>query len=125
MTKVLVIEDSPTELMLMAKWCKEAGYDAVTAATGEEGLRRAKEDRPDIILLDVVMPDRNGFQIARDLKKDQSTAGIPIIIVSTKGEQIDIMWGKKQGAIEYLVKPVNAAQLTAAIKRVLAGGATA
>ena len=120
MAVVLIIDDSPTELHLFQKMLEKAGFDTLVADSGEEGLRKAKSSRPDCILMDVVMPGMNGFQATRKLTQDSDTAGIPVIMITTKDQETDKIWGMRQGAVEYLVKPVDAKQLVAKINAVMA-----
>ena len=120
MAVVLIIDDSPTELHLFQKMLESGGFETLVADSGEEGLRKAKSARPDCILMDVVMPGMNGFQATRKLTRDADTAGIPVIMITTKDQETDKIWGMRQGAVEYLVKPVDAKQLVAKINAVMA-----
>jgi len=104
---VLVVDDSPTDLHLLSGMLTKNGYTVITAGSGEEAIDRAKADRPDLILLDIVMPGMNGFETTRALSKDPQTGSIPVLIVSTKGQETDRVWGMRQGAKGYLVKPVD------------------
>lgn len=97
------------------------GFDTLVADSGEEGLRQAKTSRPDCILMDVVMPGMNGFQATRKLTRDPDTAAIPVIMVTTKDQETDKIWGMRQGAVEYIVKPVAEQQLVATINQAMAG----
>ena len=132
MASILIIDDSPTEVQTLTNILEPAGYDVYTAESGEEGVQEAKsltpKDsspkglaplKPDLILMDVVMPGMSGFQATRSLSKDPKTCNIPIIIVSTKDQQTDRMWGMRQGAKAYLVKPVNPAELLSAVEKAL------
>ena len=121
MAVILIIDDSPTELHLFQSMLEKSGFDTLVADSGEEGLRQAKLSHPDCILMDVVMPGMNGFQATRKLTQDSDTAGIPIIMITTKDQETDKIWGMRQGAVEYLVKPVGAKQLAAQINAVMAG----
>jgi twitching motility two-component system response regulator PilH len=121
MAVILIIDDSPTELHLFQKMLEKNGFDTLVADSGEEGLRKARTSRPDCILMDVVMPGMNGFQATRKLTQDSATAGIPVIMITTKDQETDKIWGMRQGAVEYLVKPVDAKQLVAKINAVMAG----
>jgi twitching motility two-component system response regulator PilH len=121
MAVVLIIDDSPTELHLFQSMLEKSGFDTLVADSGEEGLRQAKLSRPDCILMDVVMPGMNGFQATRKLTQDSDTAGIPVIMITTKDQETDKIWGMRQGAVEYLVKPVGAKQLAAKINAVMVG----
>ena len=121
MAVVLIIDDSPTELHLFQNMLEKNGFDTLVADSGEEGLRQAKTSRPDCILMDVVMPGMNGFQATRKLTRDPDTAAIPVIMVTTKDQETDKIWGMRQGAVEYIVKPVAEQQLVATINQVMAG----
>ena len=121
MAVILIIDDSPTELHLFQKMLEKNGFDTLVADSGEEGLRQAKLRRPDCILMDVVMPGMNGFQATRKLTQDADTAGIPVIMITTKDQETDKIWAMRQGAVEYIVKPVDAEQLVARINAVMAG----
>jgi len=120
MSTVLIIDDSPTELHLFQSMLEKNGFDTLVADSGEEGLRQAKQARPHCILMDVVMPGMNGFQATRKLSKDPDTSDIPVIIITTKDQETDKIWGMRQGAVEYLVKPVSEKQLVEMINTVMA-----
>ena len=105
--KILVADDSPTELQLMVEPLIARGYQVITAANGNEALKTAQQERPALILLDVLMPGKNGFQVCRQLKADPATSDIKVIMVSSKNQESDRFWGLKQGADEYLAKPFN------------------
>lgn len=111
MAKILIVDDSPTELHVLAKILQHAGHDALTASDGEAGIVAAKAQGPDVILMDVVMPGINGFQATRKLSRDPQTQHIPILMVTTKDQQTDREWGIRQGAKGYLVKPVDGREL--------------
>ena len=112
---ILVVDDSPTDRQYLKDLLVKGGYTVTTAESAEQALLQVKEQRPDLVLMDVVMPGLNGFQATRALSKDSSTKDIPVIIVSTKGQETDRVWGMRQGARDYLVKPVSAADLLAKI----------
>ena len=120
MATVLIIDDSPTELHLFQNMLEKAGFDTLVADSGEEGIRQAAATRPDCILMDVVMPGMNGFQATRKLTRDPQTANIPVIMITTKDQETDKIWGMRQGAVEYLVKPVEDKELVAKIHSVMA-----
>jgi twitching motility two-component system response regulator PilH len=120
-SKVLIVDDSPTETYKMETILKKHGYKVVKAENGEDGVETAKKELPDVVLMDVVMPGLNGFQATRLLTKAKETSHIPVIIVTTKDQPTDKLWGKRQGAKGYLVKPVDDNQLIDTIKQVLAG----
>lgn len=114
--KILVVDDSPTERAFLEGLLVKAGYSVVVANSGEEGVEKAKADLPDLILMDVVMPGLNGFQATRAITRDDSTKHIPVFICTTKDQETDKIWGMRQGAKDYLVKPVNSAELISKIK---------
>ncbi|MCH8116767.1 MAG: response regulator [Proteobacteria bacterium] len=120
MAVVLIIDDSPTELHLFQNMLEKNGFETLVADSGEAGLRQARTSRPDCILMDVVMPGMNGFQATRKLNRDPATSGIPVIIVTNKDQATDKIWGMRQGAVEYLVKPIGEQQLVAKINAVTA-----
>lgn len=120
MAVVLIIDDSPTELHLFQNMLEKNGFETLVADSGEAGLRQARTSRPDCILMDVVMPGMNGFQATRKLNRDPATSGIPVIIVTSKDQATDKIWGMRQGAVEYLVKPIGEQQLVAKINAVTA-----
>ena len=120
MSVILIIDDSPTELHLFQNMLEKSGFSTLVADSGEEGLRQAKASRPDCILMDVVMPGMNGFQATRKLTQDPDTSNIPVIMITTKDQETDKIWGMRQGAVEYLVKPIDGEQLVAKINAVMA-----
>lgn len=113
MPLVLIVDDSPTELHVMQKALQKHGYKTAAAADGAEGVRLAREMNPDLIFMDVVMPGMNGYQATRMLCSDPRTRAIPIVMVTTKGQETDKIWGLRQGAVDYMVKPVTPDQLVA------------
>jgi twitching motility two-component system response regulator PilH len=116
---ILVVDDSPTEVHIFKKILEKQGYRILVAQDGQEGVDMANQVGPDLIIMDVVMPVLNGFQATRQLKNNDKTAAIPVIMVTTKDQQTDINWGMRQGANEYLVKPVAPAELLNKIKALL------
>jgi twitching motility two-component system response regulator PilH len=108
---ILVVDDSPTERHILLEILTKSGYKVATAASGEEVVAMSKEIMPDLILMDVVMPGQDGFNATRTIAKSAATKHIPIIICSTKGQVTDKIWGMRQGAKGYLVKPIKAAEL--------------
>ena len=120
MAVILIIDDSPTELHLFQNMLQKNGFETLVADSGEDGLRQARLSQPDCILMDVVMPGMNGFQATRKLNQDPETAGIPVIIITSKGQETDRIWGMRQGAVEYLVKPIRENDLVARINAVMA-----
>lgn len=108
---ILVVDDSPTERFMTVDILSKAGYQVITAENAEEGIAKAKTMHPDLIVMDVVMPGMNGYQATRTLKKTVETKDIPIIVCTSKGQETDKIWGIRQGASDYLVKPVKAQEL--------------
>jgi len=119
MAVVLIIDDSPTELHLFQHMLEKSGFKTLVADCGEDGIRQAKAAAPDCILMDVVMPGMNGFQATRKLTQDPGTANIPVILITTKDTDTDKIWGLRQGAVDYLVKPVDDKQLVDKINAAL------
>ena len=113
--KVLVVDDSPTERHVLVELLTKNGYQVITAESGEEGIEKAKSELPDLVLMDVVMPGLNGYQATRTLTRDEATKHIPIIVCTSKGQETDKIWGLRQGALDYLVKPVNGEELLSKI----------
>lgn len=120
MTDVLIIEDSPTDAQAYSGLLREHGFDVSTAANGEEGLELASSLKPDVILMDIVMPGVNGFQATRELCRRDETSDIPIIMLSTKNQQTDRIWGLRQGAVDYLTKPISRRTLVESVEAALA-----
>ena len=118
---VLVVDDSPTEQHILKNILEKAGFQVETACDGKEGIEQAKRLKPNLILMDVVMPVLNGFQATRKLSEDAETADIPVIMVTTKDQETDKRWGLRQGADDYLVKPVTAQDLLQRVRAVLGG----
>ncbi len=119
MARVLIVDDSPTETYKLTSMLEKNGHAVVTAETGEDGVSIAKKELPDVVLMDIVMPGLNGFQATRQLKKNSETANIPVIIVTTKDQETDRVWGLRQGAKAYLTKPIEEKVLMDAITNVL------
>jgi twitching motility two-component system response regulator PilH len=117
---ILIVDDSPTEVHVMQRALERSGYRTAVASDGREGLRLAREMRPDLIFMDIVMPGMNGYQATRALISDPDTRGIPVILVSSKGQPTDLIWGLRQGAVDYLVKPVSAQELVEKAQALLA-----
>lgn len=113
---VLVVDDSPTDTHVLTEMLKKNGFDVITAASGEEGIETAKAQKPDLIVMDVVMPGMSGFEATRSITRDPDTSGIPVIICTTKDQETDKAWGLRQGAKDYVVKPVSEGDLIAKIK---------
>lgn len=114
--KILIVDDSPTERAFLEGVLVKSGYTVVVATSGEDGVERAKAEIPDLILMDVVMPGLNGFQATRAITREETTKHIPVFICTTKDQETDKIWGMRQGAKDYIVKPVNANDLLAKIK---------
>lgn len=114
---ILVVDDSPTDLGLITAALGGQGYEILTAADGEEAIRLAGERRPALILLDVVLPKKNGFQVCRQLKTSTETGDVKIVLVSSKNQDSDRFWGLKQGADAYLAKPFDDRELLATVSR--------
>ncbi len=119
MAVVLIVDDSPTEVHVLKTVLEKNGFQVLTADSGEEGLTIARDSKPDAIIMDVVMPGMSGFQATRQLSKDAETASIPVVIVTTKDQETDKIWGMRQGAVDYLVKPVTEQQIVEKIRSVL------
>ena len=116
MAVVLIVDDSPTEQHVMSRVLEKSGFETLLASDGNEAIAIAEQTRPDLILMDVVMPGMNGFQATRQLTKNPLTASIPVIIVSSKDQESDRAWGLRQGAVEYLMKPFADNELLATVK---------
>ena len=114
--KVLIVDDSKTELMFMTDLLQKNGMSVRTAEGADEAFRRLSEEKPDLILMDVVMPGQNGFQLTRSINRTPEYADIPIIICTSKSLETDRVWGMRQGARDYITKPVDAAELFVKIK---------
>jgi twitching motility two-component system response regulator PilH len=113
--KILVVDDSPTQRFFIADLLSRQGYQVVTAENGDDAIEKIRIDRPSLIVMDVVMPGRSGFQITRALTRDPETQSIPVILCTTKGTETDRIWGLRQGARDYVTKPVDADELLAKI----------
>ena len=122
MTHILIIDDSPTEVHVFKNMLMKNKIEVSVATNGEEGIEKAIQIKPDCILMDVVMPGKNGFQATRDLSRNPATSAIPVIIITTKDQETDKIWGMRQGARDYIVKPAVESDLIARINKVLAVG---
>jgi twitching motility two-component system response regulator PilH len=120
MPLILIVDDSPTEVHVMKKALEKHGFQTAVANDGAEGIRLAREMHPDLIFMDIVMPGMNGYQATRTLANDPNTRSIPIVMVTSKGQETDKIWGLRQGAIDYMVKPVSPDQLVAKAQATLA-----
>jgi two-component system, chemotaxis family, response regulator PixH len=116
----LVVDDSATERAIITGCLQEVGINVSVALSGEEALAKIQQDSPDLIVLDVVLPGRSGFEICRELKSSDQTNKIPIILCSTKGTEIDKFWGMKQGANAYILKPINQEELIGKVQELIA-----
>jgi twitching motility two-component system response regulator PilH len=112
---VLVVDDSPTDRQYLSDILAKNGYKVSTAESAEEAIAKVKQLKPDLVLMDVVMPGQNGFQATRELSKNDVTKHIPVIICTTKGQETDRVWGMRQGARDYIVKPISQVDLLAKI----------
>jgi twitching motility two-component system response regulator PilH len=112
---ILLVDDSRTELHFVSSLLVKRGYSVRTAENGTQALRQLEEQVPDLIMMDVVMPGQNGFQLTRTITRDPRYAGVPVIMCSSKNQETDKVWGLRQGACDYIVKPVNAEELSAKI----------
>lgn len=119
MAKILVVDDSPTQLANMVRICEAQGHQTVTATNGMQGVELARTEHPDLILMDVVMPELNGFQATRKITRDPETQHIPVVLVTTKDQDTDKVWGERQGAAGYIIKPPQEAELVAKIRELL------
>jgi len=125
MAHILIVDDSPTEVMMLSDIVRKGGHRVSTASTAAEGITLARDQRPDLILMDIVMPEMNGFQATRSLSRDPLTAEIPVIIVTNKTMETDRAWGMRQGARDFVVKPVRERDLLDRIGSLLTGGGAA
>ena len=114
--KILLVDDSKTELHYLSGLLGKRGYAVRCAENGEEAMRRLGEEKPDLILMDVVMPGQNGFQLTRSITRDPRFAGVPVIMCTSKNQETDKVWGMRQGDRDYIVKPVNADEIVAKIQ---------
>ena len=113
--KILIVDDSPTERYFLTDILVKNGFSVSTAENGEEAIVKIKADKPHLILMDVVMPGQNGFQVTRAISRDPETQDVPIIICTSKGQETDRIWGLRQGARDYVVKPVDPQELLSKI----------
>ena len=118
MAKILIVDDSPSQLLGIQRIVEKLGHESITAEDGAAGVEVAKRELPDMVLMDVVMPNLNGFQATRTLKREASTQHIPVILVTTKDQDTDRMWGMRQGAKAYITKPFSESELSKVIARV-------
>ena len=113
--KILIVDDSPTERHVLNDMLTKSGFEVVASDNGEDAILKAKSLKPDLILMDVVMPGLNGFQATRAISRDPATSTIPVILCTSKSQQTDKIWGMRQGARDYVVKPVDRDELLAKI----------
>ncbi|WAT13941.1 twitching motility response regulator PilH [Xanthomonas fragariae] len=118
MARILIVDDSPLQLLGIQRIVEKLGHETITAADGAAGVEAAKSSLPDLVLMDVVMPNLNGFQATRMLKREPTTQHIPVILVTTKDQDTDRMWGMRQGARAYITKPFSEDELLEVIERV-------
>ena len=122
MARILIVDDSPSQLMGIRRIVEKLGHEALTAEDGAAGVEVAKREIPDLILMDVVMPNLNGFQATRSITREPSTSHIPVILVTTKDQDTDRVWGMRQGAKAYITKPFGETELADVIQEWLGGG---
>lgn len=119
MASVMVVDDSPTDKAQLRLFLKRGGYEVLEAETGQDAIESIRKNRPDCVIMDVVMPGMNGFQATRTLAHDDATADIPVIVVSSKSQETDRLWALRQGAKAYIVKPVKQADLITKVRSVI------
>lgn len=119
MARVMIVDDSPTDVQNIRSMLLKAGHQPIEASGGQDALDRIQKEKPDLVIMDVVMPGVNGFQATRQLARDPLTTKIPILVVSSKSQESDRMWALRQGAKDYLVKPIKEAELLAKLKVLL------
>ena len=123
MARILIVDDSPSQLMGIRRIVEKLGHEALTAEDGAAGVEAAKRELPDLILMDVVMPNLNGFQATRSITREPSTKHIPIVLVTTKDQDTDRVWGMRQGAKAYITKPFSETELADIIQQMLGADA--
>lgn len=121
MARILIVDDSPSQLLGIRRIVEKLGHEAISAEDGAAGVEVAKQELPDLILMDVVMPNLNGFQATRTISKNPETSHIPIILVTTKDQETDKVWGMRQGARAYVTKPIREEDLVKTLKEFLPG----
>ena len=119
MSIVLVVEDTPSELELISNYLRDSGYTVIGATDAKEALNKVLKQKPDVVVTDVVMPGMSGFELCRTLKKNPVTEQLPIIICSSKNQEIDRFWGMKQGANAYLAKPIDQEEFVRTVKQLI------
>ena len=121
MARILIVDDSPSQLMGIRRIVEKLGHEAITAEDGAQGVELARRELPDLVLMDVVMPNLNGFQATRSICRDEATRHIPVVLVTTKDQDTDRVWGMRQGARAYITKPFNEVDLGEVIAQLLPG----
>lgn len=121
MARILIVDDSPSQLVGLKRVVEKLGHETLTAEDGAAAVETAKAEIPDLILMDVVMPNLNGFQATRTISRDEATKHIPVVLVTTKNQETDKVWGARQGAKAYITKPVDEGELAKTIKDLLPG----
>ena len=116
MSKILVVDDSPTEIFQFKEMLEGLGHEVITADNGRDGVKMAVNEQPDVVLMDIVMPDMNGFQATRQIARGADTKHIPVIIISSKNQETDKVWGQRQGAKGYITKPVDTSELVSVMQ---------
>ncbi|KAF1710546.1 two-component system response regulator [Pseudoxanthomonas kalamensis DSM 18571] len=119
MARILIVDDSPSQLLGIQRIVEKLGHESLTAEDGATGVEVAKRELPDMVLMDVVMPNLNGFQATRTLNRESTTRHIPVVLVTTKDQDTDRMWGMRQGAKAYLTKPFSETELAEVIERII------
>lgn len=119
MSSVLVVEDSPAQREMIKDLLKDSGLDVTTATNGVEAIANIQNHRPDLVVLDIVMPQMNGYEVCRRIKADPKTQNVPVVMCSSKGEEFDRYWGMKQGADAYIAKPFQPTELVGTVKQLL------
>ncbi len=122
MARILIVDDSPSQLMGIRRIVEKLGHEALTAEDGAAGVEAAKRELPDLILMDVVMPNLNGFQATRSITREPTTRHIPVVLVTTKDQETDRMWGMRQGAKAYLTKPFSEDELSQVVIATIGSG---
>lgn len=119
MARILIVDDAETQITPIIQTLERLGHDVLTAPDGESGVRSTKENMPDLVLMDIVMPGLNGFQATRAITHDPETQHIPVVLISTKDQETDKVWGSRQGAKGYLVKPITEELLNKTLEQFL------
>jgi twitching motility two-component system response regulator PilH len=119
MSTVLIVDDSPTVRQMLSDQLQRSGFKVVEASDGEDAIEKIKAAYPDLVVTDIVMPRKNGYELCRWIKADPATKDIPVVLCTSKSEEFDVYWGMKQGADAYITKPYHPPDLLAAVKRLL------